>query len=269
MSLFGNIFGTSHGAEDIERLRYELEIAKSCQELGSDILFQYLEDKEKTDYWSGYEKPDPLVTVCVATYNRANLLTERTIPSILEQSYKNIEVIVVGDCCGDETEKRMAAIDDARVRFVNLPERGKYPADAYRRWMVAGTTPVNHALSMAKGDFITHLDDDDRYEACRIESLLESAVKHRAEMVWHPFHLQNTRGKWKKHKAEKYATGQVTTSSVFYHSWLTRIKWNIEAHVLQEPGDWNRFRKFNYFGIKKVRNPYYLLWHYREHSQGG
>lgn len=253
---------------ECERLRYELDLLKSHQELGKEFLFEYMAAKETDDYWRGYQKPDPLVTICVATYNRAELLTERTIPSILEQSYKNIEVIVVGDCCADDTESRVLSINDRRLRFVNLPQRGAYPADKHRRWMVAGTVPTNHALSMATGDFITHLDDDDRYDPDRIESLLETAISQRAELVWHPFYLENSRGKWKQHKAERYACGQVTTSSVLYHGWFSRIGWDIDAHVLQEPGDWNRFRKFNYLGIKKVRNPNYLLWHYRERNQG-
>ena len=255
-------------SQELETLRFDLDILKSHQELGRDVLFEYLAAKETGEYWLPYDQPTPLITVCVATYNRAKLLTERALPSILEQTYKNIEVIVVGDGCTDDTEKRVNDLGDQRVRFVNLAERGQYPADAHRRWMVAGTSAVNHALSLAKGSFITHLDDDDRYELHRLESLLETAVSARAEMVWHPFYVENARGDWVENNADKYRLGYVTTSSVFYHAWLGRIGWNMDAHVFQEPGDWNRFRKFNYLGVKQVRSPEYLLWHYKERNQG-
>ena len=53
-----------------------------------------------------YQKPEPLISYCIATYNRGRLLAERSLRSILSQSYKSIEVIVVGDCCTDDTEAR-------------------------------------------------------------------------------------------------------------------------------------------------------------------
>jgi len=252
-----------------ERLNYELDFLRSRIEVGEELLLQYLSDKAEDNYWTAYSQSEPLVTVCIPTFNRGALLTERTIPSVLQQTYKNIEVIVVGDCCTDDTAERISAIKDSRLTFINLSERGNYPKDPNRRWMVAGTTPTNHALSLAKGAFITHLDDDDRYEPNRIESLLETAIREKAEMVWHPFHMQLENGDWTQCSAEKFSHGQITTSSVFYHSWFARIAWNINAHIMQEPGDWNRMRKFDYFGAKKVRNPNYLLWHYKERTNAG
>src|SRR5437870_3888913 len=136
--------------------------------------------------------PDqPLVSVCVATYNRAQLLVERCISSVLEQTYGNLELIVVGDHCTDDTADRVSRIDDPRLRFINLPERGTYPADPMLRWMVAGTPPLNHALSLARGHFVTHLDDDDAYARDRLEKLVAFAGAHQCDFVWHPFWLED------------------------------------------------------------------------------
>lgn len=66
---------------------------------------------------------EPLISVIIPTYNRSKLLTERAIPSVLAQSYKNFELIVVGDHCTDDTEQCFKKIDDSRVKFVNLPIR--------------------------------------------------------------------------------------------------------------------------------------------------
>src|ERR671915_1863409 len=44
-----------------------------------------------------FEDPDPLVTVCVPTYDRVRLLTERALPSVLAQTHARLEVLVVGD----------------------------------------------------------------------------------------------------------------------------------------------------------------------------
>jgi hypothetical protein len=48
---------------------------------------------------------------------------------------------------------------------------------------------------------------------------------------------------------------------------LARIGWDINAHLLAEPGDWNRLRKFLYLGVKAQRVPEALLRHYKERAQ--
>ena len=50
-------------------------------------------------------------------------MLERCIPSILGQTYDNLELIVVGDGCTDETDELLTAIDDPRLNFINPPER--------------------------------------------------------------------------------------------------------------------------------------------------
>lgn len=87
------------------------------------------------------EPGDPLVSVIIPTFNKAELLVERSIPSVLAQTYKRIEVVVVGDHCEDDTAERVAALNDDRVTFVNLPERGRYPATAVER--LASSLPLD------------------------------------------------------------------------------------------------------------------------------
>lgn len=211
----------------------------------------------------------PLVSVTVATYNRARLLTKRCIPSVLNQTYEGLELIVVGDGCFDETEEAVAKIQDPRLRFVNLPQRGSYPADdPARKWMVAGTSALNEGLSMARGDYITHLDDDDEYLPDRLEKLVGLAVEKGCDLVWHPFWYEDGEGRWRINKSLKFARERVTTSSVLYRSWFKKIAWDVKAHLLLEPGDWNRFRRIKYVGPVSVRYPEPLLRHYRERSQG-
>jgi cellulose synthase/poly-beta-1,6-N-acetylglucosamine synthase-like glycosyltransferase len=91
-------------------------------------LFQTLRETEA--YRLFYRVTLPLVTVCITTADRADVLRERALASMLRQSYRNIEVIIVGDCCEDNTEQVIAALNDSRFTFVNLPERGPYPAPA-------------------------------------------------------------------------------------------------------------------------------------------
>lgn len=241
--------------------RDEVDLLKSSLEVPRELRDEF------RDWKVHHPVPArPLVSVCVSTYNRADLLLERCIPSILGQTYDRLELIIVGDGCTDETPDRVARLDDPRVRFVNLPARGHYPDEFNRRWMVAGTPAVNRALDLARGDFVTHLDDDDEYHLDRLEKLVAFVTANGCDVVWHPFWWQ-VQDEWKLNESHEFAYAQVTTSSVFYRAWFTKIQWNIEAHWLGEPGDWNRFRRFKYLGPVMMRYPEPLLRHYREQTQ--
>lgn len=240
---------------------------RSLADLGWGARTRFHNQKKTADYQSVYDKKNPLVTVCIATFNRGELLVERSLKSILNQDYKNIQIVVVGDCCTDDTAERMALITDDRIEFINLKERGDYPTEPRHRWMVAGTAAVNHALTLARGDFITHLDDDDEQPLDRISKLVKFAQKNRIDIAWHPFEYEKVPDDWHINSAKKFAVNQVTTSSVFYHRWFKSIPWDIKAWRYNEPGDWNRFRKFKYLGVRAIRHPDLLLKHYRERNQ--
>jgi Glycosyl transferase family 2 len=240
----------------------QLDLLKSSHEIPREWFDEYRQWKRDNPL-----PATPLVSVCVATWNRARLLTERCLPSILRQTYRNLEVIVVGDGCTDDTAGRIAALKDSRVRYVNLPERGRYPIEQSRRWQVAGCVPMNAALRLCSGDYVTHLDDDDEHDPARVEKLVAFARQDDLDLVWHPFWYEPKPGVWELCPADDLRLTQVTTSSILYRGWLARIGWDPLAHLLDEPGDWNRLRKFKYLGAKTARFPEPLLRHFAECNQ--
>lgn len=240
---------------------------RSLRDLGSAARSEFLEAKRSAGYQSAYEKSEPLVSICIATYNRGPLLVDRSVKSLINQTYRNIEIIVVGDGCTDNTADLMAGIDDQRVTYVNLPTRGEYPEDPFLRWMVAGTAALNHALSLANGDFITHLDDDDEHAPERVERLLEHIRRTRADLIFHPFRYEVESGKWKVNAARSFGVGRVTTSAIFYHNYFREFGWDPHAYRYLEPGDWNRLRKIRFLGAQTLRHPGIFLSHYRERNQ--
>jgi glycosyltransferase involved in cell wall biosynthesis len=242
----------------LEEAEDEIAALKSSVDVAPELHDEYAR-------WRRTPLPErPLVSVLTATYNRGELLTSRCIPSVLEQSYDNLELIVVGDGCTDETEELVAAIDDPRLRFVNLPRRAAYPSDGSNRWMVAGGVPTNEALGMARGELIAHLDDDDEYLPDRLRRLVEFMGANDCDLVWHPFWWESGAGHWRLEEAERFARGHVTNLSVMYRSWFTRFRSEPDTYRLSEPGDWNRFRRMAHVAPVVKRYPEPLSRHYEE-----
>jgi hypothetical protein len=100
----------------------------------------------------------PLVSVIMPAYNASGMVT-RAVRSILDQSYRNIELIIVDDQSTDDTwaEIEDIAATDPRVRAIkNAVNTGPYVAK-------------NLALTIAKGEFVTGQDADDWAHPQRIE----------------------------------------------------------------------------------------------------
>jgi glycosyltransferase involved in cell wall biosynthesis len=208
----------------------------------------------------------PLVSVCICTHNRARVVSERCVASVLSQDYPNLEVIVAGDGCTDDTEEALRRLGDPRVTFVNRP-RGEYPAHPFLRWLVAGTIPMNHARAAARGELMTHLDDDDAFVPGKIRKLVEFIKQTRAELVYHPFFSELENGEWTEWGATEFRAGQVTNGSVLYLSWFKRIECDPRSYRYLEPADWNLYRRLKDTGATLVRYPEPLLRHHRERTQ--
>ena len=117
-----------------------------------------------------YKSSTPLVSVLVPTYNRKWLLP-RTLNSLLNQSYKNIEIILVNDC-GEDVQDIVNEFNDTRIKyFSNKKNLG-----------LAGTR--NTALGKSNGDYICLLDDDDVYLNYAIEFRMYMMKKLDAEIVY-------------------------------------------------------------------------------------
>ena len=138
--------------------------------------------KHANEYKNPNEKP--LVSVCVPTYNRGPLLVERAVTSVLEQTYTNFELIVVGDHCTDNTAELLSQIKDPRLKFYNLPSRERnYKQTVENHWFVGGAIPANKAMELARGQWIARVDDDDTWTPDHLEKLLHFAQQGQYEFV--------------------------------------------------------------------------------------
>ena len=201
--------------------------------------------------WAFVPEPaEPLVSIVVPTWNRAELLTTRTLPSVLSQTYRNWEAVVVGDGCTDDTAARIAALGDPRIRFFNLPERGIYPDDPLRRWMVAGTAPANRALALSRGRWLAYLDDDDEFTDDHIEILLAFARETRAEFVFGTGEFQRAPDEWLRIGRLPPVPGNVMHSSVLYRAYLRYLRYDVEAWRESVGGDAHLWGRMTRLGVR-------------------
>lgn len=193
---------------------------------------------------------DPLVTVRIATKDRPELLVERALASALAQTYRNIEILIVGDHCDERTSAALADVDDPRVKYVNLGRQGDYPTDPVRRWQVAGSKPMNAGLLLAAGEWIAPCDDDDELTPTHVEHLLRFAQRERIEFVWSRTAEVGAEGRDRFVGHPVMSPGACTQGSVFYSSALVAIPYSPTSDRLQEPFDWNLWKRLQLAGVR-------------------
>ncbi len=103
---------------------------------------------------------DPLISVIIPTYNRGHLIN-RAIQSILNQSYKDFEIIVVDDGSIDNTKEVIESFRDERIRYIHYKENKG--ANAAR----------NIGIRAAKGDYIAFQDSDDEWLPQKLEKQIK------------------------------------------------------------------------------------------------
>lgn len=100
--------------------------------------------------------PAPTVSVILPTYNRAHTLA-RAIDSVLAQTYRDFELIVIDDASTDATPELMAGYDDPRLRIHSLKRRG------------GQCVARNAGLHVARGRYIAFQDSDDEWHSDKLE----------------------------------------------------------------------------------------------------
>ena len=211
----------------------------------------------RNKFYSKYNnQSDPLVSIIIATYNRSNILINRTIPSLLNQTYKNIEIVVIGDQCIDDTAYKIKKVLDPRVKFYDLPKRGKYPDNIRNRWFVQGTKPRNIGMTLASGLWFVFISDDEILYPHHIETLLTAGQKGNYEFISAAYE-EEREGMVNKvlplafdlTKPNLICGGMQTW---MYRSYLKIFKWNINSwrKTYNRPVDYDLVIRFNSCGVK-------------------
>jgi len=110
------------------------------------------------------EKYLPMVSIIMATYNRAHTI-ERAVKSVLNQTYKNFELIIIDDGSVDDTLNILKKYEDPRIRI-------------YRHDVNKGVTAAkNSGLKQIRGEWFTTFDSDDEMMPHAIETMMDIPLK--------------------------------------------------------------------------------------------
>ncbi|MBQ8525170.1 MAG: glycosyltransferase family 2 protein [Clostridia bacterium] len=122
-----------------------------------------------------------LVSIIMPSYNTAEYIAE-TIKSVLNQTYKEWELIIVDDCSSDNTDDVVATFADSRIRYI---KNDKNSGAAISR---------NRALREANGRWIAFLDSDDLWEPKKLELQITFMVKNNYKFTYTDYRVINPKG---------------------------------------------------------------------------
>lgn len=118
-----------------------------------------------------------LVSVVIPTYKREVDCLKNAIDSLLDQTYKNLEIIVVDDSPADfekrpEIKAYVESITQCRVVYLQNEKN------------LGGSLTRNRGIDVATGEYITFLDDDDRYTPEKVETQLRFMLDNDCDMTF-------------------------------------------------------------------------------------
>lgn len=176
---------------------------------------------------------EPIFSVILATYNNRDLLP-RAIESVLNQTFGNFELLVVDDGSTDDTRFVVERIRDARIRYVlnTVPSTSCDP-------------PRNLGIQMARGVFISFLDEDDIWYSERLAKVKKAFDEH--PDVAAVCHSENRRVNGRITGVNRYGPWSENFLEVLLYekNCLSPVATTIKADLLRELGGFDVRKEFD------------------------
>jgi glycosyltransferase involved in cell wall biosynthesis len=125
----------------------------------------------------------PKLSVCIPVYNGADTI-EKTIDSVLTQSYSDFECVVVDNCSSDSTVEKVASYQDPRIRIVRNETN------------VGLVGNHNKSVEVARGELIQFVHADDRLLPDCLEKLVATFEPENVGLAFAPRRVETTNTEW-------------------------------------------------------------------------
>lgn len=146
----------------------------------------------------------PKVSVVIGAYNCEKFIHE-TIQSVINQTFRNWELIIVDDCSTDSTCQKIEEIKDERIKLIKLDRNSGLPA-----------VPRNIAMKNARGNYIAFLDHDDLWLSKKLEKQVEFLEKNKDFFLVYTKCIIQKDGKQLKVNPQKPKSGHIF-KNLFLH----------------------------------------------------
>lgn len=128
-----------------------------------------------------------MISIILPTYNRARTI-KRAVISVLEQTYEDLELLIIDDGSTDNTKEIVSQIKDARVRYIELEQNH------------GACKARNRGITEAMGEYIAFQDSDDEWLPEKLEKQLNAMHKYNADIVYCAMRRYSPSGeKWEKY----------------------------------------------------------------------
>ncbi len=203
----------------------------------------------------------PLISVIIPTYNEASTLPI-AIQSIIDQTYSNLEIIVVDDGSTDNTEKIVKEFElrDKRVKYLKCPYIDPKRVDCRGVNISVGYKARNYAMDMSHGKWITFQDADDASMLNRIEIQYNLAEQYKATCVTTYSFRFNEKYLGKKLDIEKIIKQE--KDLVVYPETLSNIAKRSRGMMMQ---NWFPHNKLPFFFKKRAPTCWLFMPHFTQY----
>ena len=172
----------------------------------------------------------PLVSIIMPAYNSAEFI-KVAIESVIDQTYKEWELLIVNDKSIDETENivHSLALNDSRICLINRESNSGRPSRA-----------KNSALSYIKGDYIAFLDSDDIWMRNKLDLQISFMLENKNyALTYTGGFLIDSTGKIFNSFIPKYSNGKNLNNM------LNRYEINNQSVVIKRDALFKTVGKFN------------------------
>ena len=129
-------------------------------------------------------KTKPRVSVIMAEYSTNPQYFKEAVDSVLKQTYKNFEFIIVDDSGVNRVEKLLDGYSDSRIRIIKNPGNKGF------------VYALNNGIKNAKNDYIIRMDTDDIATPDRFEIIINYAVEHAPSSCPTPWRSASSAPAW-------------------------------------------------------------------------
>ena len=193
-------------------------------------------------------------SIILPTFNRANLI-KRAIQSVVDQEFKNWELIIVDNYSNDSTEEIVKNFSKNNIIFTKFKNHG----------IIAKSR--NYGIKLSKGEYLAFLDSDDWWYPQKLNLTHDVIQKYSGDLIYHNMHIKNLNSNFvKKIKYTRkltnpysdlinvgpaFATSSVTVKKDLFHK-IDLFNEDINYLAWEDYDAWLKFAKISnkFFYIK-------------------